>query len=307
MKIYLALSFLYFCIYSYSYAQTYDEIAYKAYMAYNKASATNDVKLYRQAGSLLIKAAGKMKAEKETILWDAAMIYAMAKDTAQTFAALKACLAAGMTDVEKLTTRPVFDFIKSRREWTNLIYQFKAAEKIYIARLKDSTLRKELLLMWAEDQRVRFVLREKVRELKENWSAPELEPLYKEMKETDSVHFRRIRQIITENGWPKISMVGKDGSFAAWAIVQHSNLIDFQEACTQAIKPLLTIKEVNPADYANLVDRVRFNKKEKQLYGMVSFEYPIEDAVHIDERRKQIGLVPMTVYAHLNGFKYKQK
>lgn len=293
------------------FAQTYDEIAYKGYVLYGQGLAAKDLSLLKQAAHLLGQAAHLKQTDREPLLWDAAMIAAMGKDTNKTFRLLDEALDAGLTDVEKVNSRPVFDFLKNNPAWKPLINRIKTAEQRYIAGLSNPTLRRELLMMWAEDQRVRFLLRSKVNELNNNWGAPELTPYYRQVDGCDSVNFSRLQAIITQQGWPKLSAVGKDGSFAAWAIVQHSNHVPFQQACIQAMKPLLIANEVRPTEYAELVDRALRNQKLKQRYGMaINREagkggfYPIEDEAHVDERRKAIGLEPLAVYAHLNGFIY---
>lgn len=290
------------------YSQSYDQLALQGYSLYGKGLANKDTNLLKQAGDLIVKAGtqvGGNVAVKEALLWDAAMIYGMAQDTSNTFKALEMCLAVGMTDAQKVSTRPVFDYLKTMHQWKALIGRFREAERTYVLQLKNQALRYELLQMWAEDQRLRFLLRDKVRELKENWGAPELAPLYSEIKRTDSSHYGRIQQIIAQSGWPKLTDVGKDGSFAVWSLVQHSNIVDFQEQCIKAMKPLLALNEVDPTNYANLVDRVQFNKKQKQLYGQAQAGYPIADETKLNKRRKKLGLIPMEEYAHLNGFEYK--
>lgn len=302
--------FLFVCSLTPLYPQTFDERAYQGYLLYEKALNDNNTDELKESGKVLELASDMPDVSveiKQSLLWDASMIYAMARDTVGTLDALELCLQAGMTDFEKVNTRPVFDYLKKHPTWKNLGNSFREAEKRYVAKLKNPSLRKELLQMWAEDQRVRFLLREKVTELNDNWGAPQLGPFYKAVEYTDSLHYKRVQFIIDEGGWPKISEVGKDGSFAAWAIVQHSNIIAFQETCVNAMESLIKHVEVNPTDYANLVDRVRFNKKEKQIYGQAAKGYPIEDEVNLDNRRKEIGLMPMTVYAHLNGFEYSIK
>ncbi len=296
-----------------SWAQTYDEVAYQGYLLYAKGLATKDVADFKRAGDLLREAAVLKKRETETILWDAAMIYASGKDTANTLAALEGCLSAGMIDVVKVKTRPLFDFVKQHPAWQPLIRRFEAAEQNYITRLKEPALRQELLTMWAVDQRDRFLLREKVATLNNNWGAPELKPYYQALDKHDSLHYVRIQEIVKQQGWPKISAVGKDGSFAAWAVVQHAKQVLFQKECINAMKLLLANKEVSPVEYAELVDRVQMNQKLKQVYGMAIMKdsetpgfYPIEDEEHVDQRRKAIGLEPLAVAAHLSGFKYKK-
>lgn len=296
------------------FAQTYDELAYKGYVLYGQGLAAKDAYLFKQAAHLLEQAAHLKPTDREPLLWDAAMIAAMGKDTNKTFRLLEEALEAGLTDVEKVSSRPVFDFLKNNPAWKPLINRIKTAEQRYMTGLSNPTLRGELLTMWAEDQRVRSLLRSKVNGLNNNWGAPELAPFYRQVDVCDSINFCRMQAIITQQGWPKLSAVGKDGSFAAWAIVQHSNNVFFQKASIQAMEPLLATKEVRATEYAELVDRALRNQQLKQRYGMATNRevgkgefYPIEDEEHVDKRREAIGLEPLAVYAHLNGFIYIKK
>lgn len=295
-------------------AQSYDRIAYEGYVLYEKGLATKEPALFRQAAQRLRAAAQQKATEREPLLWDAAMVAATGGDTAASLALLDEGIDAGMTDVAKVASRPVFDFLKHAPAWERLMGRLRDAERRYVSRLSRPALRTELLEMWAEDQRVRSLLRSEVARLNNNWGAPQLAPLYRGIEQRDSVNFRRIRAIIAEQGWPALSQVGKDGSFAAWAIVQHSNQVAFQEACVEAMEPLLRRGEVRPVEYAELVDRVRRNLQRRQRFGMairreggLSSFYPIEDEAQVDERRKAIGLEPLAVYARLNGFEIPVK
>lgn len=148
--------------------------------------------------------------------------------------------------------------------------------------------------------------------MKVDYSSPALAPEFNRINETELFNTRRIKEVIQAQGWPAISAVGRDGAFAAWAIVQHSNDVPFQEKCLRAMKEALGRKEISPVEYAELYDRIRRNKYEKQLYGMAIRRrkegpdfYPIDDEGNLDQRRKLVGLEPSTVYARLNGFIYK--
>ena len=292
-------------------AQTYDRVAYEGYVLYAKGLATKEPALFQQAAERLRAAARQKATEREPLLWDAAMVAAAGGDTAATLALLDEGIGAGMTDVAKVASRPVFDFLKQSPGWARVMGRLREAERRYVARLTRPALRTELLEMWSEDQRVRSLLRREVARLNNNWGAPELGPLYRGIEQRDSVNLRRIRAIIAEQGWPTLSQVGTDGSFAAWAIVQHSNQVAFQQACVAAMESLLRRGEVRPVEYAELVDRIRRNQQRPQVYGMAirresgtSSFYPIEDEARVDERRRAIGLEPLAVYARLNGFEY---
>ena len=113
----------------------------------------------------------------------------------------------------------------------------------------------------------------------------------------DAKHTARMRDVISQIGWPTVSKVGTDSSENAWTLVQHADHdVAFQEQCLALMKQEKS-GEVNPRNIAMLEDRIRVNKKQPQLYGTQHDEvegayvpHPIEDEATVDERRKQMGL-----------------
>lgn len=114
---------------------------------------------------------------------------------------------------------------------------------------------------------------------------------------------RRLRQIITTKGWPTISMVGAEAASDAWFVAQHAPpaqlkhwLIFMRAAARQ--------HEIEPANLAATIDRVRTNTGKPQLYGTqyrlladgdVEF-LPIEDSANLDARRYSMGMSSHALY-----------
>jgi len=114
---------------------------------------------------------------------------------------------------------------------------------------------------------------------------------------------KKISEIITEYGWPGISLVGEDACEAAWLIIQHAVLEpQLQELCVGLLEKAVKEKEALPRMYALLLDRVLVHKGQKQVYGSQHFidgkgkyvPYPIDGPDNVDKRRKQAGLEPLT-------------
>ena len=107
----------------------------------------------------------------------------------------------------------------------------------------------------------------------------------------------RLKQIIDTVGWPKMSMVGRDGVRSAFLIVLHADDDRaFQENILKLMEPLVDSSEVPGMYYAYLYDRLH----TPQRYGtqgkcgpdgsFVPFE--IEDRDHLNERRAAMGVIP---------------
>ena len=158
----------------------------------------------------------------------------------------------------------------------------------------NDALSKELIEMAAEDSATRERLVENG-ELKEN----EYHPVMRAVHENNN---QRIKQIVSEHGWPRISLVGEDGANAAWFLVQHAVLEpQFQEQCVTLLTTAVTAGEAKGYHLAMLHDRVLIRKGQPQIYGSQHeidengkmYPLPISDSEGVDQRRKEVGLEPL--------------
>jgi hypothetical protein len=182
-------------------------------------------------------------------------------------------------------------------------------------------LRRELLTMLEKDQAIReehlvvmttatppgevFVPKEALDEASQ--------ALFEEMKALDEAHTARMVEIVEAYGWPGYSLVGEDGSDAAWILVQHSGDVAFQKRCLALLTEAAERGQADWRHVAYLTDRVLVAEGEAQIYGtqfkpeqgrMVPF--PIQDEEKVDARRERVGLSPLEEYSrqmneHLEG------
>jgi hypothetical protein len=154
-------------------------------------------------------------------------------------------------------------------------------------------LRLELLEMLKRDQEMRTAMREKNGHgvVSEN----EDRALWKKV---DAEHIVRIKEIVHEYGWPGYRLVGKDGSDAAWLLIQHADRdVDFQQKALGLLGQAVKSGDAGPEGLAYLTDRVRMNTGCPQVYG-TQFKikngqlvlYPLEDPKTVNERRASVGL-----------------
>lgn len=156
------------------------------------------------------------------------------------------------------------------------------------------SLRSELLAMKAADQR----LRDAVFTRGQTNLVTKLEAL-------DRVHTERMRQVLSTNGWPGKSLVGAEGSSAAWLLVQHATHdLCFMKSGLALMAEAVRTGEASPQEFAYLMDRIRLQDGKSQVYGTqfiigpdkILRVQPIEDPAHVDNLREQIGLPPMAEY-----------
>ena len=121
-----------------------------------------------------------------------------------------------------------------------------------------------------------------------------------------TTHQKRLSMIFKKNGFIGIDMAGDEGSMNFWLMVQHSDHNpDFQKEVLEKMKIEVDKGNADPSNYGLLVDRVKLNKGQAQVYGtQVRYNmhtgqaYPkkLADSITVNERRKSIGLEQIEIY-----------
>ncbi len=118
-----------------------------------------------------------------------------------------------------------------------------------------------------------------------------------------------MRAIVRQYGWPGPELVGKDGTEAAFLLVQHSNLA-FQKEMLPLVQNAYRSGKLSGQSYALLLDRVLVGEGKPQVYGTQAKRFeewkgkepvlePIEDEANVDKRRAEVGLSPLAEYIEL--------
>jgi hypothetical protein len=136
-----------------------------------------------------------------------------------------------------------------------------------------------------------------------------------EMMALDARHTARLKQIVDASGWPDSSLVGEKAAHAAWLLVQHADADPaFQRRCLD-LMARLPPGQVSAKDVAYLTDRVLLAEGKPQRFG-TQFEKDaagkwvpkkLEDPEHVDERRRDAGLIPLADYARKMAETYDKK
>lgn len=154
-------------------------------------------------------------------------------------------------------------------------------------------LREKLLLMKAEDARVREELA-KTGELFNGYHA--------EMERVHLENARELEEMIDEHGWLGKSLVGEDGAEAAWLIAQHAiSLPAFSHKCLRFIEKAVAENEAEPHQFAYLHDRICFFENRPQKFGTQSDwnedgkieVWQLEDEAKVNKFRAEAGLKPL--------------
>jgi VWFA-related protein len=122
----------------------------------------------------------------------------------------------------------------------------------------------------------------------------------------------RLCQILNEFGWPSSGLVGKDGVAAVFYLIRNSRQLDLQAALLPVVIAAVKQGEGEKRHVADLVDRMRVDSGMKQLFGTqvrVANGFlvlpPIEDEAHVDDRRKQFGMLPLAEHLRILERQYQ--
>lgn len=121
-----------------------------------------------------------------------------------------------------------------------------------------------------------------------------------------SVHDRnakRLGEIVEQYGWPGRSIVGEEAASAAWLVLQHALAHpDLQRKCFPLLVAEAEAGNITLKEMAMLEDRIRCFEGRPQRFG-TQFDWdehnlmsplPMDDERLVEERRKRIGLPPMS-------------
>ncbi|MCV2485308.1 hypothetical protein OD917_10260 [Flavobacterium sp. SH_e] len=303
MKRYFFLTLLFWSFYV-SNAQT--NLGYEKLIA--EASLLHLQKDYKNA-ILKLEKAFLLKEPDALNAYKAAGMYSLAQNEAKAFKYLNIALNKGWTEAEQLSIDPYFEFLRAKYpyKWQTIKQNAQLKEQQYEKKLKLPELRKQINAMGIADQKIRY------------WKIQTSDPtlsneIQQKINDLDFKNLSTAKEILKNNGWPKISEIGKDGAHNFWLIVQHADQdILFQKAALHEMDKLKGTKELDMENYAFLYDRVQCNLNYKQVYGTQvnwtqngeasSFRGIIKEN-EADKRRNEFGLLPLKIYALNYGFKY---
>ncbi len=304
MKLFLLL-YLSLCIISTTSAQS--DIDYQTLIA--KAGLFHLQKNHKSAISFY-EDAFQIQQPDALTAYKVAGMYSLDSNADKAFQYLHLALLSGWTEADWLSFDPYFDYLRngSPEKWNAIKDQASAIERQYGQMLQLPSLRKEINLMTLNDQKLRY-------EQIQNKNDSLAKIINKQINQSDIKNLKRAKEIISQYGWLKISQIGNDGQNNLWLIVQHADQdVLFQQEALLAMEKLKGTKEINMENYAFLYDRVQCNLNYKQLYGTQvvwtsngkasAFRTLIKEYI-VDERRKQIGLQPLKIYALTYGFSYR--
>ncbi len=174
-------------------------------------------------------------------------------------------------------------------EVKSMVAQVKSPQEVQL----NNKLKDELLKLKADNQKLIQSIMARYRD----------EATIKHLNEVRANNSTRLCQVLKESGWPTVNLVGQEGVAAAFFLLKNSDSFELQRELFPVIIEAVKRGEIEKANFAGLVDRLRLRAGLKQLFGtQAAIEkgllvlYPIEDEAHVDARRAQYNLQPLDTY-----------
>lgn len=265
-----------------NYIEEYYQTVYQAEIAYLKQE-------YQKAFDLLKEAESRCELLNQSMIYETQMLaelYVRLDKPEGAFPYLYKLLRQG-DSFSSIENNEILGVLNGTPEWDKLKVDAPAIENRFQENI-NVELRKEILAMKAEDQRVR------IGEI--DWAL---------LNKTDSIHQERIKEIFTQYGYPNSDLVGH-GYFQERPDIE-AMLMHFND--TTWFKPRLLNyirKGEAPTDVlANMIDSRRRNTDE-YTYGIYrnTDSTEIKNFQELDSRRLSVGLRPYDMqkeYLKLKG------
>jgi hypothetical protein len=132
------------------------------------------------------------------------------------------------------------------------------------------------------------------------------------VQRVDRANLAHLKEMIHQHGWPTAADIGDDGMGDIWLLAQHAQQ-DFIAQALPHLKAAADRGEISRSTLALMIDRDLVNRHQPQIYGsqgevknghFVLFD--VQDEAHLDARRAQVGLGPISDYKALIEKDYRE-
>jgi hypothetical protein len=213
----------------------------------------------------------------------------------------------GYSEYSQVKQEKYFVPLRHHKKWNTVLDKIKANQDSVFAAtaFKDQKLIRRLDSLTITDQKWRRLWgRYNNGEIPKDSISENF--ITRQWSKADSLNFIATRKIFYDYGFPDYALVGPKGSSDFWLLVQHADRHpDFQDSVLAHMKRAVEKHQASASNYAYLVDRVKVNTGQLQVYGSqmqvnkegTSFEpKPVIEPEKLNERRQSMGLGTMEEY-----------
>ena len=213
---------------------------------------------------------------------------------------------------KKLMADENLKLLHDDKRWNQLLHMVqsnkKLAEKDY-----DWPLVKVLDSIYLEDQKYRKLINKIENEYGKD--SKEFNENLEIMQQKDSTNLIVIKSILDQHGWLGSNIVGEIGNSTLFLVIQHADFhsqLKYLPLMREAVKQ----GDAKANDLALLEDRVALGQGKRQIYGSqigrdldtgTYYVLPIVDPEKVDQRRAEVGLIPLADYLRYFNIKWSIK
>lgn len=205
------------------------------------------------------------------------------------------------SDLKKLNNDPDLYNLFGDRRWHSIIKRVKRNKRDKEKHF-DWRLIRQLEAIRKDDQ----FDRSQIDHIRENYgnNSKEMDSLWKIIEYKDSLNVKKVCAILDKNGWLSPRIVGGDGVFTVFLVIQHAD-IKTQEIYLPIMREASKRGDLEPSDLAMLEDRVALKNNRNQIYGTqigydetngIYYLLPVDDPDNLDKRRSQVNLDSIDSY-----------
>jgi rubrerythrin len=171
--------------------------------------------------------------------------------------------------------------------------------------IRNKPFARELFRMIIKDQGFMYVGNIERKKYMQNggyFSTAAIYPILAMEEKNHKENNEKLFELLDKNGWPTASNVTEYAAAGAALIINHTNY-EIRSKYFPMLEKAFKEGEAQPLRYAKMRDRLLVEEGKEQLFGTQwKFEnskrlpHPIKEPEHVDQRRAEIGLGPLSIY-----------
>ena len=205
----------------------------------------------------------------------------------------------------KVLYDPTFLSLIEDQRWENIeesqLSKYESANEL----IRNKPFARQLFRMIIKDQGFMYagnIERKKYMQNGGYFSTPAIYPILAMEEKNHKENTEKLLKLLDKNGWPTASHVTEYAAAGAALIINHTNY-EIRSKYFPMLEKAFKEGEAQPLRYAKMRDRLLVEEGKKQLFGTQwKFEnskrlpHPIKEPEHVDKRRSEIGLGPLSIY-----------